>query len=139
MSTSRGCQSDFSKICMRGLRLTTYLPLSGRAGVPQSKGRQHPHHQTGVGLCNYGAVLFTVLAPAGSQRQPSNIPTTSINRIIKNSLYIGVLCNGESRSEQILKRDWPLVFSGTSLRIRGFDRLCIMLCALSNKRFATLP
>ena len=35
-------------------------------------------------------------------RKGGNIPTTSINRIIKNSLYIGVLCNGESRSEQIL-------------------------------------
>ncbi len=32
-------------------------------------------------------------------RKGGNIPTTSINRIIKNSLYIGVLCNGESRSE----------------------------------------
>ncbi len=31
-----------------------------------------------------------------------NIPTTSINRIIKNPLYIGILCNGESQSENVL-------------------------------------
>lgn len=35
-------------------------------------------------------------------RKGGNIPTTSINRIIKNPLYIGILCNGESRSEEVL-------------------------------------
>ena len=35
-------------------------------------------------------------------RKGGNIPTTSINRIIKNPLYIGILCNGESRSENVL-------------------------------------
>lgn len=31
----------------------------------------------------------------------TNIPTTSINRIIKNPIYTGVICNGECRSDVI--------------------------------------
>ena len=52
----------------------------------------------------YGAqCICRYLAEQGFRnRKGGNIPTTRINCIIKNSLYIGVLCNGESRSEQIL-------------------------------------
>ena len=35
-------------------------------------------------------------------RKGGKIPTTSINRIIKNPLYIGILCNGESKSAEVL-------------------------------------
>ena len=35
-------------------------------------------------------------------RKGGKIPATSINRILKNPLYIGVLCNGEIRSKEVL-------------------------------------
>lgn len=34
-------------------------------------------------------------------RNGKNIPTTSINRIIKNPIYTGFICNGDSKSEHI--------------------------------------
>lgn len=34
-------------------------------------------------------------------KRGKNIPTTSINRIIKNRIYTGVICNGDSQSEVI--------------------------------------
>jgi DNA invertase Pin-like site-specific DNA recombinase len=34
-------------------------------------------------------------------KKGKNIPTTSINRILKNNIYTGVICNGDSRSERI--------------------------------------
>lgn len=44
-------------------------------------------------LCHY-------LAEEGvKNKKGRNIPTTTINRIIKNRLYTGVICNGESQSE----------------------------------------
>ena len=53
-------------------------------------------------LCEgYGAQrLCRYLAEQGiTNRKGRNIPTTSINRIIKNSIYTGVIRNGDSRSE----------------------------------------
>ncbi len=49
----------------------------------------------------YGAQrLCRYLAEEGiKNKKGRNIPTTSINRIIKNRLYTGVICNGESQSE----------------------------------------
>ena len=53
-------------------------------------------------LCEgYGAQrLCRYLAEQGiTNRKGRNIPTTSINRIIKNPIYTGVIRNGESQSE----------------------------------------
>lgn len=52
----------------------------------------------------YGAQrICRYLAEQGyHNRKGKNIPTTSINHILKNPLYIGILCNGESRSEEVL-------------------------------------
>ena len=78
-------------------------------------------------------------------RKGGKIATTSINRILKNPLYIGILCNGESKSEEVLtelqiidvelferaqtmlqerakpqeKRDVPLTTRGQSLLVRN--------------------
>lgn len=53
-------------------------------------------------LCEgYGAQrLCRYLAEQGiTNRKGRNIPTTSINRIIKNPIYTGVIRNGDSQSE----------------------------------------
>lgn len=52
----------------------------------------------------YGAQrICRYLAEQGyHNRKGGKIPTTSINRILKNPLYIGILCNGESKSENVL-------------------------------------
>ena len=78
-------------------------------------------------------------------RKGGKIATTSINRILKNPLYIGILCNGESKSEEVLtelqiidvelferaqtmlqerakpqeKREVPLTTRGQSLLVRN--------------------
>ncbi len=51
----------------------------------------------------YGAYrLCKYLVKLGIQgRKGSNIPTTSINRIIKNRIYTGVICNGDCKSDLI--------------------------------------
>ena len=51
----------------------------------------------------YGAYrLCKYLVELGIRgRKGSNIPTTSINRIIKNQIYTGVICNGDCKSELI--------------------------------------
>ena len=52
----------------------------------------------------YGAQrICRYLAEQGyHSRKGGKIPTSSITRILKNTLYIGILCNGESRSEEVL-------------------------------------
>lgn len=45
-------------------------------------------------LCRY-------LSDIGVQRNGKNIPTTTINRIIKNPVYTGFLCNGNSKSDHL--------------------------------------
>lgn len=95
----------------------------------------------------YGAQrICRYLAEQGyHNRKGKNIPTTSINHILKNPLYIGILCNGESRSEEVLsdlqiidvevferaqkilqdrarpreKRETPLTTRGQSLLVRN--------------------
>ncbi len=49
----------------------------------------------------YGAQrLCRYLVEQGiKNKKGKNIPTTSINRIIKNRIYTGVICNGDSQSE----------------------------------------
>lgn len=51
----------------------------------------------------YGAYrLCKYLVELGIRgRKGSNIPTTSINRIIKNQIYTGVICNGDCKSDLI--------------------------------------
>lgn len=51
----------------------------------------------------YGAYrLCKYLVELGIRgRKGSNIPTTSINRIIKNRIYTGVICNGDCKSDVI--------------------------------------
>lgn len=50
---------------------------------------------------SYGAYrLCKYLVEQGvRERKGKNIPTTSINRMIKNRIYTGVICNGECKSE----------------------------------------
>jgi DNA invertase Pin-like site-specific DNA recombinase len=51
----------------------------------------------------YGAYrLCKYLVELGIRgRKGSNIPTTSINRILKNQIYTGVICNGDCKSDLI--------------------------------------
>jgi len=51
----------------------------------------------------YGAQrLCRYLAEQGiKNKKGRNIPTTSINRMLKNRVYTGVICNGESQSEML--------------------------------------